>query len=112
MLALLSEVRLRHGRLLGQVHSISSAGLGDPALLSSEANARYLRHQRHGGGNLCHPFEDGHGRLTRVLTDTGSWRRRGGLDVTLWLRWFLGCLNQAIMDEEEALQTILAKGQL
>ncbi len=33
-------MRLRQGRLLGQVHAIGAAGLGDPAILSLEANAR------------------------------------------------------------------------
>lgn len=103
----------------------------DPLLKAGLAQLRFL---------TIHPFEDGNGRLARALTDLllaragdGAARcyslsrrlhleradyyreleaaQRGGLDVTPWLRWFLGCLDRALADGEETLQAILAKGR-
>lgn len=85
-----------------------------------------------------HPFEDGNGRLARALTDLLLARaddtpqrfyslsaqlqreraayyrileqtQRGGLDVTTWLTWFLGCLGRALTTSEAALATVLRK---
>lgn len=85
-----------------------------------------------------HPFEDGNGRIARAIADMAlaqseaSPRRfysmsaqigaergayyemlertqRGGLDVTLWLLWFLGCLGRAIGGAETVLEAVLAK---
>jgi len=78
-----------------------------------------------------HPFEDGNGRVARAVTDLalaqseGSGQRfyslssqirqerqdyyemleqtqKGGLDVTDWLLWFLGCFSRAIEAAEVA----------
>ncbi|MBE9550251.1 MAG: Fic family protein [Proteobacteria bacterium] len=85
-----------------------------------------------------HPFDDGNGRIARALTDmllarsekstqrfysmstqiqverndyytNLEWSQKGGLDVTRWLEWFLGCLLSAIEDAQRVLAEILAK---
>ncbi|MCB9169000.1 MAG: Fic family protein [Flavobacteriales bacterium] len=85
-----------------------------------------------------HPFEDGNGRIARAVADLllaradGSPQRfysmsaqirnerrkyydilersqRGSLDVTEWLRWFLACLQRAIVASEGTLATVLHK---
>lgn len=85
-----------------------------------------------------HPFEDGNGRIARAVADwalarsEGSARRffscsaqiqkerkgyydvleatqRGGLDVTDWMLWFLGCLDRAIAAAESSLATVLRR---
>lgn len=87
-----------------------------------------------------HPFEDGNGRVARAAADwalarsEGSSRRfysmsaqiqkertdyydvleatqKGGLDVTGWVMWFLGCLDRAIGGAQEQLQTALHKAR-
>ena len=84
-----------------------------------------------------HPFEDGNGRLTRAITDLqlaradGTAQRfyslsaqiraeraayyaqleaaqKGGLDITAWLGWFLGCLGRALAATEHTLAQVLA----
>ncbi len=83
-----------------------------------------------------HPFEDGNGRIARVITDMllaraeGSDRRfysmssqiktdrkkyyevlektqKGNLDITPWLNWFLDCLESALKRSEEVLSAVL-----
>lgn len=85
-----------------------------------------------------HPFEDGNGRVARAVADWALARsedsprrfysmsaqiqkerkdyydilettQKGGLDVTDWLRWFLGCLDRAIRGAEESLAVVLRK---
>ena len=87
-----------------------------------------------------HPFEDGNGRLARALTDQLLARaddtaqrfyslsaqlqreraayyrileqtQRGGLDVTTWLEWFLGCLGRALTASEASLAAVLRKAR-
>lgn len=87
-----------------------------------------------------HPFEDGNGRIARAIADMalarseGSPQRfysmsaqirrergeyyamlertqRGGLDITGWLDWFLGCLDRAFDGTEEVLGHVLHKGR-
>lgn len=87
-----------------------------------------------------HPFDDGNGRIARALTDLllarseqSSQRfysmsaqirkerndyydileatQKGGLDVTPWVDWFLGCLGRAFEGADEVLATVLAKAQ-
>jgi Fic family protein len=82
-----------------------------------------------------HPFEDGNGRIARAIADMALARseesterfysmsaqirlernayydmlektRKDGLDNTLWLEWFLGCLDRAIEGEELILATV------
>jgi len=87
-----------------------------------------------------HPFEDGNGRIARALSDmllarseNSSQRfysfsaeiqrernkyydilemsQKGTIDITLWLEWFLECLEKAIENAQESLTTILLKAK-
>ncbi len=87
-----------------------------------------------------HPFEDGNGRIARAIADLalarseGSAQRfysmsaqirierniyydqleatqKGGLDVTVWLTWFLDCLDRAIDGAEGILASVLRKAR-
>lgn len=87
-----------------------------------------------------HPFDDGNGRLARAISDMLLARsdksplrfysmsahiqkerkdyyavlersQKGPLDITLWLEWFLGCLERAIEASEETLESILFKAR-
>jgi Fic family protein len=88
-----------------------------------------------------HPFEDGNGRIARAIADMALARadgtqerfysmssqieaerknyylklesaQRGAVDVTLWLSWFLGCLDRAIDGAEGTLAGVLDKARL
>lgn len=88
-----------------------------------------------------HPFEDGNGRIARAIADMvlsqadGTKDRfysmssgiekerrdyyrelesaqRGGLDITRWLAWFLGCLDRSIEDADHTLGSVLHKAKL
>ncbi|HRO75572.1 MAG TPA: Fic family protein [Crocinitomicaceae bacterium] len=85
-----------------------------------------------------HPFEDGNGRIARTLTELLLTRsdksklrfysmsaqirlerkayydilektEQGGMDITLWINWFLNCLKNAITTSEETLTRVLQK---
>lgn len=85
-----------------------------------------------------HPFEDGNGRIARTLADMllarsdGSPKRfysmsnqiqkerkeyyrileatqRGDGDITLWLEWFLECLERSLLNAQEILSTVFEK---
>ena len=87
-----------------------------------------------------HPFEDGNGRIARAIADMALARadgvaerfysmssqiererkhyydslessQRGGLDITQWLEWFLGCLYRALENAQENLRAILHKAR-
>jgi Fic family protein len=87
-----------------------------------------------------HPFEDGNGRMARAVSDMALARaeqstqrfyslsaqmqrerkdyydfleatQKGGLEVTAWLMWFLGCLLRAIQGANEALSQTLSKAR-
>ncbi len=88
-----------------------------------------------------HPFEDGNGRIARALGDlflsrsdgsperfyslsrqieadrsayyaTLETQQRNSPDITLWLDWFLDCLNLSLTHSETALSSILFKSHL
>ena len=88
-----------------------------------------------------HPFEDGNGRIARAIADMALARadgvaerfysmssqiererkhyydslessQRGGLDITQWLEWFLGCLYRALENAQENLWAILHKARI
>lgn len=88
-----------------------------------------------------HPFEDGNGRIARAVADMALARadgtrerfysmssqieaerkeyylrlesaQRGGLDITLWLEWFLGCLDRAVEGADVTLSAVLYKAKL
>lgn len=85
-----------------------------------------------------HPFDDGNGRLTRTITDmllakadgmphrfysmsaeilrerkayyeTLERTTTGGMDITLWLEWFLGTLRNAILRSEATIRRVVKK---
>jgi Fic family protein len=85
-----------------------------------------------------HPFEDGNGRLARALADLFLARgdgcperfysmstrieaerkdyyrilertQRGGLDITPWMTWFVGCLDRAIDQADSLASGVLRK---
>jgi Fic family protein len=87
-----------------------------------------------------HPFDDGNGRMARAISDLGLARsegsaqrfysmssqirqergayydilestQRGGLDVTSWMAWFLGCLSRAIEGAQSTLDGVLRKAR-
>jgi Fic family protein len=87
-----------------------------------------------------HPFEDGNGRIARAVGDMALARaersaqryyslsaqiqrerreyydrleatQKGGMDVTDWLVWFLGCLLRAAQGAEDTLAQVLAKAR-
>lgn len=88
-----------------------------------------------------HPFEDGNGRIGRAIADMALARadgtsdrfyslstqleaerkayydeletaQRGGVDITGWLVWFLGCLGRAIDGADGTLAAVLRKARL
>ena len=88
-----------------------------------------------------HPFEDGNGRIARAIADMALARadgvadrfysmsaqiererkqyydslessQRSDMDITLWLVWFLGCLQRALEQAQENLQSILNKARI
>jgi len=87
---------------------------------------------------IIHPFDDGNGRLTRVITEMMLARAEntelrfysmsaqmqkekagyyailertttGTLDITPWLEWFLGCLERAIDGSGEVIGKVMEK---
>jgi Fic family protein len=87
-----------------------------------------------------HPFDDGNGRIARAVGDmalaraeqSAQWyyslsaqiqrerndyydrleaTQKGGLDVTVWLEWFLACLLRAVQGADDTLASVLAKAR-
>jgi Fic family protein len=87
-----------------------------------------------------HPFDDGNGRVARAIAgmqlarseqsaqrfysmsaqirleraayyDTLEATQKGGLDVSAWVEWFLGCLDRAIAGAAETLSGVLRKAR-
>ncbi len=88
-----------------------------------------------------HPFEDGNGRIARAIADCALARadncpqrfysmsgriererkeyydilertQKGGLDISLWLDWFLACLGRAIDEAYETLAAVFHKANV
>ena len=88
-----------------------------------------------------HPFEDGNGRIGRAIADLLLARsdgmserfyslssqieaerksyydkleacQRGGLDITIWLKWFLECFARAIQGAGDLLEQVLRKARV
>jgi Fic family protein len=88
-----------------------------------------------------HPFEDGNGRIARAIADMALARadgqaerfysmsaqieaerneyysilercQKGEVDITLWLDWFLHCLDRSLDQAEETLAAVLHKAQV
>jgi Fic family protein len=87
-----------------------------------------------------HPFDDGNGRIARAIADMALARseqspqrfysmsaqirqernlyydmlestQKGDLDITPWLRWFLGCLDRAFDHTESVLANVFRKAR-
>lgn len=83
-----------------------------------------------------HPFDDGNGRIARAIADLALARadgrreryysmsaqieaerseyyrqleraQRGGVDITSWIQWFLGCLDRSFTRAEAAMERVL-----
>lgn len=109
----------------------NQAAAGDVVLKAAVAHLWFV---------TIHPFEDGNGRLARAITDLqlaradGTAQRfysmsaqirleradyyaqleatqKGGLDITAWLEWFLGCLSRALAATEQTLTKVLEKAR-
>jgi Fic family protein len=89
---------------------------------------------------IIHPFDDGNGRMARAISDLLLARsdksserfysmsnqmlverkqyyavlqkvQHSSDDITEWLVWFLGCLKNALIETESALQKVLVKAE-
>jgi Fic family protein len=87
-----------------------------------------------------HPFDDGNGRIARAIADMSLARSEGspqrfysmsaqirlernayydvlettqkdGLDITVWLEWFLACLDRAFGGAEQVLSAVFRKAE-
>ncbi len=107
----------------------NGAQSSDPVLTAGLAHLWFV---------TIHPFEDGNGRIARAIADMALARsenstqrfysmsaqirlernayysmlektQKGGLDVTPWLEWFLGCLDRAFDGAEHILAASSAR---
>ncbi len=103
----------------------------DPVLKAAIAHVWFV---------TIHPFADGNGRIARAIADQQLARsednaqrfysmsaqireerkayydileatQKGGLDITPWLEWFLGCLDRAFSGAEAILASVLTKAR-
>jgi len=103
----------------------------DPVLKASLAHLWFV---------TIHPFDDGNGRIARAIADMALARadgtsdrfysmssqieaerkdyyrelehaQRGGLDITPWHAWFLGCLERSIGNAESSLAAVLRRAR-
>ncbi len=123
------------GRLQGETRTFlawfEAEAATDPVIRAGIAHLWFV---------TLHPFDDGNGRIARAIADMALARseqspqrfysmsaqiraerdsyyamleatQKGGLDVTLWLDWFLACLDRALGGAEKALVAVLAKAR-
>jgi Fic family protein len=112
-------------------HDAESRPEIDPVLKAGVAHLWFV---------TIHPFDDGNGRIARALADLWLARsenssqrfysmsaqiererkkyyeilevtQKGGLEITPWLSWFLGCLGRAIDGAEMLLGSVLEKAR-
>jgi len=110
---------------------LNKDGNANPILKSAIAHLWFV---------IIHPFDDGNGRLTRTITEMALARSEntplrfysmsaqiqkekkdyyrvlectttGGLDITAWLTWFLGCLARAIENAEAVAGNVFRKAE-
>jgi Fic family protein len=103
----------------------------DPVLTAAIAHLWFV---------TIHPFDDGNGRIARAIADMALARseespqrfysmsaqiradrkayydileatQKGGMDISGWLRWFLGCLDRAFNGAEIVLENVLRKAR-
>ena len=103
----------------------------DPVLKAAQAHLWFV---------TIHPFDDGNGRIARAIADLALARseqspkrfysmsaqirlergdyydileqtQKGSLDITAWMRWFLGCLDRAFDGAEATLAGVLRKAR-
>jgi Fic family protein len=104
----------------------------DPVIKAGVAHFRFV---------TIHPFEDGNGRIARAIADMALARSDGrperfysmsgqieaerrtyydvlessqknGLDITMWLEWFLECLGRALTRAEGTLAAVIRKAHV
>ncbi|MDR1288634.1 MAG: Fic family protein [Treponema sp.] len=117
------------GQMAEFLHWLSADGNENPLLKAAIAHLWFV---------IIHPFDDGNGRLTRIITGMMLARAEntylrfysmsaqiqkekkkyyqileqtttGDLDITGWLTWFLECLGRAIESSEEIVGKVLRK---
>ena len=121
------------GRLPAEMDSLlawfNTEDTTDPVIKAALAHLRFV---------TIHPFDDGNGRIARAIADMSLARseessqrfysmsaqirlerkayydmleatQKGGLDITPWLEWFLGCLDRAFDGAEKTLAAVFQK---
>ena len=110
---------------------VNQTGGIDPVLRTAVAHLWFV---------TIHPFDDGNGRIARVITDWALARsentsmrfysmsaqirkerklyydtlektQKGNLEITPWLKWFIACLDRAIEGAEISLFAVFQKDQ-
>ena len=111
---------------------VNQSGDEDPVLASAIAHLWFV---------TIHPFDDGNGRIARAISDLfltradGNSQRfyslssqlererqdyydqleqaqKGGLNITPWLLWYLGCLERAFAGADQLLEKVLRKARV
>lgn len=122
-------------RLDGEMHRFLewfASSTIDPVLRAGVAHLWFV---------TIHPFDDGNGRIARAIAELALSQadgvkeryygmsaaiaaqrkeyyrqleaaQRGGLDVTAWLAWFLRCLDDAVRDADDRIESVLYKARL
>jgi len=119
------------GEMKTFLHWFERDSRADQVLKAALAHFRFV---------TIHPFDDGNGRIARAIADLALARsenssqrfysmsaqiqqersdyygileatQKGGLDVTGWMEWFLGCLARAIEGAQVTVASILDKAR-